>query len=634
MVRNTSPTSEPTGDTTCVRDSTVYNEKPSTEMIQDIGNEKSDIQYLENEEKHIKSESDEIDPFEGLTKEQVASNAYNFAYEHGLGEDADVFSRGAMLSYDGNTDHLLPDEVEAITRESTHKWGSQPKALIYMAVMGAMCAIVQGMDETVINGAQLYFNKEFGIENREVITGIVVGAPYLSCFVIGCALTEPLNNWLGRRKVIFLACAISGIASIWEAFTYSWVQMFVARFVLGLGIGPNSTTVPIYSAECAPANIRGALVMMWQMWTAFGIMLGFIVDVIFVPRGNMSESVAWRITMGSTVIVPIIVCCQVFLVPESPSWYVKKGRYSEAYASLCRLRSHKIQAARDLYYMSLLIDINRKMNEGRNPLIDIFRIGRNRRAFYASQILMFMQQFCGVNVIAYFSSGIFSQSGFTVTASILASLGFGIINFLFALPAVFTIDTFGRRSLALFTLPFLSLTLLFTGFSFWIPHREARIGCIALGIYLFAIFYSPGMGPVPFTYSAEAFPIHVRDVGMSLATITLWGFNFLLSLTWPSMLKAFKPQGAFGWYAGWNIVGFLLVFFFVPETKELTLEELDHVFSVKSSKFIKYQLKYLPHNVRANILRQKNLPPKPPLFSIDKNQRNTYSDESSSVNEA
>lgn len=318
--------------------------------------------------------------------------------------------------------------------------------------------------------------------------------------------------------------------------------------------------------------------------------------------------------MGSTVVAPIIVCAQVYLVPESPRWYIKKSRYRDAFNSLAKFRNSKIQAARDLYYMCLMIEISDNMNKGRNALWDIFTIGRNRRALYASQIVMFMQQFCGVNVIAYYSSQIFRESGFSVTDSIVASLGFGILNFLFAIPAVFTIDTFGRRSLALFTLPFLSITLLFAGFSFWIPEQTARIGCVALGIYLFTIFYSPGMGPVPFTYSAEAFPLQVRDVGMSLATITLWGFNFILSLTWPPLLKAFKPQGAFGYYAAWNIVGFLLVFFFVPETKGLTLEELDNIFEVPTNKFIKYQLKNLPLNFRRHVLLQKSLPEPESLY--------------------
>lgn len=106
------------------------------------------------------------------------------------------------------------------------------------------------------------------------------------------------------------------------------------------------------------------------------------------------------------------------------------------------------------------------------------------------------------------------------------------------------------------------------------------------------------MGPVPFTYSAEAFPSYVRDVGMSLATITLWGFNFLLSATWPPLLRVFKPQGAFGYYAAWNVIGFVLVFFFVPETKALTLEELDSVFSTSTKTFINHQLTNIPSFLR------------------------------------
>lgn len=118
--------------------------------------------------------------------------------------------------------------------------------------------------------------------------------------------------------------------------------------------------------------------------------------------------------------------------------------------------------------------------------------------------------------------------------------------------------------------------------------------CIALGIYLFGMVYSPGEGPVPFTYSAEAYPLYIRPIGMSLATATTWFFNFILSVTWPSLLQAFKPQGAFGWYAGWNIIGFFLVLFFLPETKEKTLEELDAVFNVPLRVHAKYGRKWLP----------------------------------------
>lgn len=106
-------------------------------------------------------------------------------------------------------------------------------------------------------------------------------------------LTDPLNRLLGRRGTIFVTCMISSLACLWQAFTNTWWHLFIARFALGLGIGPKSATVPIYAAECTPANIRGALVMMWQMWTAFGIMLGYIAGVVFrsvLDGGSLSGS--------------------------------------------------------------------------------------------------------------------------------------------------------------------------------------------------------------------------------------------------------------------------------------------------------------------------------------------------------
>ena len=108
------------------------------------------------------------------------------------------------------------------------------------------------------------------------------------------------------------------------------------------------------------------------------------------------------------------------------------------------------------------------------------------------------------------------------------------------------------------------------------------------------VFYSPGAGPVPFTYSAEAFPLYIRDIGMSFATATCWGFNFILSLTWPALVQAFTQQGAFAWYAAWNIFGFVFCYFCLPETKARSLEELDAVFEVATRRHAKYYLDSIP----------------------------------------
>jgi MFS family permease len=198
-----------------------------------------------------------------------------------------------------------------------------------------------------------------------------------------------------------------------------------------------------------------------------------------------------------------------------------------------------------------------------------------------------------VNVIAYYSSQIFLDANFSPISAFSASLGFGVVNWLFAIPAIYTIDTFGRRNLLLFTFPLMSLFMFFTGFSFWIPdsHHTAKIACVALGIYLFGVVYSPGEGPVPFTYSAEAYPLYVRSYGMSLATATTWFFNFLLAITWPSLQRAFTTQGAFAWYGGWNII-----------------EELDQVFSVSTRFHAAWGLRQIPYFFKRYLFRMNVKP--------------------------
>ncbi|RSL90359.1 hypothetical protein CEP51_000755 [Fusarium floridanum] len=193
---------------------------------------------------------------------------------------------------------------------------------------------------------------------------------------------------------------------------------------------------------------------------------------------------------------------------------------------------------------------------------------------------MFAQQFCGVSIISYYSTNIFSQAGASPTRALLASWGFGMLNFLFALPAIKAIDSFGRRKLLLWTFPLMTCFLCVTAGGFYITDATARLAVVAVGIYLYVIAYSPGEGPVPFVYSAEAFPLATRDLGMSWAVFICWFFNSVIGLTFPSILTAFGPQGTFFWYASWNAVLFVIIYFFLPETRSLTPEELDRVFEV------------------------------------------------------
>lgn len=238
---------------------------------------------------------------------------------------------------------------------------------------------------------------------------------------------------------------------------------------------------------------------------------------------------------------------------ESPRWYIKKRRLRSAHNSLLRLRKHRIQAARDLYYINTQIQIEADIIGDTNYLkrfMELFTIPRVRRGSLGAWTVMIAQQMCGINIIAFYSSTIFREAGFSERDALLASFGFGLVNFVFAWPAFFTIDTFGRRSLLLFTFPQMAWTLLAAGFSALIPEENrAHLILVATFVFLFAAFYSPGEGPVPFTYSAEVFPLSHREVGMGFAVATCLGWSAVLSITFPALLGAFGVTGAFGFYA-------------------------------------------------------------------------------------
>ncbi|KAI9840322.1 MAG: hypothetical protein M1837_001769 [Sclerophora amabilis] len=563
-------------------------------------------------------------PLADLSKEELLRRVEEFAHEKDLLHCLDDLRRGALVAQNPhdieNIEELTESDKEALRREKTHKW-HQPFMMYFMTVLCAGSAIVQGMDQSAVNGAQEFYFAEFNITDVW-LQGLLNGSPYLCSVLIGCWTTAPLNHYFGRRGVIFIGCMVSFITGIWMAFADTWYNLLIARFVMGLAIGAKSTTTPIYGAECSPANIRGALVMMWQMWTAFGIMLGFIAGVAF---GNV-KGLEWRLILGSTSIPPFFVMMQIYFCPESPRWYMINNNYPKAYKALRRFRYTPVQAARDVYYIHSCLVIEMKLREGKSLWKEFFTRPRNRRAAQSAFFVMFMQQFCGVNVIAYYSNRIFKEAGLGRDTALIASLGTGICNWLFAIPAVYTIDTFGRRNLLLTTFPLMSILLFFTGFSFLIPSEadgggKAQFACVATGIYLFMIVYSPGEGPVPFTYSAEAYvrasspfyvtakkknttdrnvaqPLYIRDVGMSFATATCWGFNFIISLTWPALLAAWGPTGAFSWYACWNLFGFVYAYFCLRETKELTLEELDQVFNLSTRKHARYYTESLPYYLK------------------------------------
>jgi Na+/melibiose symporter-like transporter len=174
-------------------------------------------------------------PLAGFTHAELATKGEEYVRKYQIGDEEDIraFRLGAILAQDPNmhdtVDGISAEESEALSREISHKW-SQPRLLYLVIVLCSTCAAVQGMDETVVNGAQIFYRRQFGIgdpdsERDAWLVGLTNSAPYICCAVIGCWLTIPFNNWFGRRGTIFLTCVISAAACFWQAFTNTWWHM-------------------------------------------------------------------------------------------------------------------------------------------------------------------------------------------------------------------------------------------------------------------------------------------------------------------------------------------------------------------------------------------------------------------------
>ncbi|KAI8959260.1 hypothetical protein F5Y11DRAFT_11486 [Daldinia sp. FL1419] len=610
-------------------------EKPQADVIEPKGVEghylEHGVEAAEHVDLNANLEAKIKNPLKGIPREQLMRDVEAFAHEKGLVEHIPILRRGALVAQNPNDfedqsgeEALDEAEKKALRDEVLHKW-RMPARLFLTIATCSIGAAVQGWDQTGSNGANIFFPEYYGIGGTStrdrLLVGLVNAGPYLGSAFIGCWLSDPINNWIGRRGVIFTSAHFCLWPVIGSAFCHTWEQQLACRLLMGIGMGVKASTVPVYAAENAPASVRGALVMSWQMWTAFGIFLGTAVNLaVFYHPLN------WRLMLGAPFIPAVPLLCLIYLCPESPRWLMKKNRYPEAWTAMNKLRNNPIQVARDIYYIHAQLAIEHQIVSKSNYVTrftQLFTIPRVRRASVAAFTVMIAQQMCGINIIAFYSTTVFVESGYDQFQAMLCSFGFGLVNWLFAFPAFWTIDTFGRRSLLLFTFPQMMWTLLAAGLCTLMEQGTARTALVALFVFLFGAFYSPGEGPVPFTYSAEVFPLSHREVGMGFAVATCLFWAAVLSMTFPFILDRLQTVGAFGLYAGFNFVAFIMIFFLVPETKQRTLEELDYVFAVPNRKFAKYQLtKALPYGVKRWVLFQRSAVLEP-LYHKDDEDRTT-----------
>lgn len=251
------------------------------------------------------------------SEEQTMDMGRNYGMKHGL--DPELFARAAAVARSPlcfkSMKFLSEMEKLALEIEACKKWHI-PRKLLEVVALGSMAACVQGMDESVVNGANLFFPLAMGIpsmKNYDLIEGLVNGAPYL-CSSIVCWTSDYWNRKLGRKWCIFWSCVITALSCIWQGLvSLNWFHLFIARFFMGFGMGIMTATVPAYTAETAPAHIRGALVMLWQLFTCVGVMLGYVSSLAFYYVGDhgISGGLNWRLTLASACIPAIFVLIQI-----------------------------------------------------------------------------------------------------------------------------------------------------------------------------------------------------------------------------------------------------------------------------------------------------------------------------------
>jgi SP family galactose:H+ symporter-like MFS transporter len=463
----------------------------------------------------------------------------------------------------------------------------QNKSLVVViAAIAATGGLLFGFDTGVISGAIPFFQKAFGISDSwiEIITTAgLVGA------VAGALFSGRIADILGRKKVILAAAIIFIIGAIWSGSSHSPLMLVFARLFLGIAIGASSFAVPLYIAEISPTKSRGSLVSMFQLLITIGIMVSYLSDSAFaVPDGHPDYNSCWRPMFYVGVIPALIMFIGMAFLPETPRWLFSKGNEEKCREVLQKVEEPSlVEEAISKMKADLEADKANKVKWNavfkkwlRVPLI--IAVG-----------IMFVQQFTGINTIIYYSPKIFLMSGFAdAQAAVWASVSVGVVNVAFTILSMFMIDKLGRRKLYFIGLTGMVIALIAMGSCFAL---QATLGdsikwvTISL-IWIYIAFFAVSLGPLGWLIISEVFPLSVRGVGSSIGALSNWLFNGVVAFTFFKIVKGLtlpdtsitlkgedlgNPAGAFFLYALVGILGIIWGYFFIPETKNVTLEKIE-----------------------------------------------------------
>jgi SP family arabinose:H+ symporter-like MFS transporter len=430
--------------------------------------------------------------------------------------------------------------------------------VIAVSLVAAIGGLIFGFDTAIVAGATRYMKEQFSLNSLQ--EGWAVAVVLIGC-MFGAGLAGPISDRIGRRRLMLVSAVLFLVSAVGCALPRTLTEFVIFRFVGGLGIGSAAVLSPLYIAEIAPARVRGALVSVNQLAIVTGILLAYFVNWVFAGAGPTN----WRWMYGMGAVPSIIFFLLLLGVPESPRWLVKNGREDEARTVLTRADTAEAAAAG-------IRDIKDTLALEEGSFREIFRPAF-RRPLLIAVVLAVFQQITGINAILYYAPRIFEGAGFERMSAIGQSTIVGLVNMLFTVVAIVLADKIGRRPLLLVATAGMGVSLVLLGAAFKFPVLPAS--ALLLIILLYIAFFASAMGPLVWVVMAEIFPIKVRGAAMGLATLILWLADFAVTLTFPVISDRFHPATAFWLYAAMCALDLVFMWFYLPETKGKTLEEIE-----------------------------------------------------------
>ena len=459
-----------------------------------------------------------------------------------------------------------PLPAKTIPKPVNHK-----KALRTVTIISTFGGLLFGYDTGVINGALPYMQEDLGLSpfTEGLVTfSLLFGAAF------GALLGGRLADRHGRRRMIMVLAVVFLLGTLACTFAPTTEVMVAARFVLGLAVGGASVTVPVYLAEVSPSARRGRIVTQNELMIVTGQLLAFIFNAYLGNTFGEAGGI-WRWMLVIATLPAIALWIGMNFMPESPRWLASIGNFGETLSVLRRIRSQEEARVEfeDVKAMAVE-DYKSKMGSWKDLGIPWLR-----RIFMVGLGLAVIQQITGVNSIMYYGTQILAESGFGREAALTANIANGVISVLATFVGIWLLGRVGRRRMLITGQIGTTSALVLIGiFSLVLPEGTLR-GFVILALTVtFLAFQQGAISPVTWLMLSEIFPLKIRGLGMGASAFVLWIVNFLVGFGFPQLLAAIGLSNTFFVFALLGIGAIAFAAKFIPETKDKSLEDLEHYF--------------------------------------------------------